>query len=95
MSDTLDKTSVLNIAFEELDRAKFVLDNGKAAIRVKLDTEAGLLDGVLFDKVTGEYPNTFTEIYTYSKLGINTAKVQVVFTNSCKKYLSVLERVPL
>jgi hypothetical protein len=59
MSDTLDKTSVLNIAFEELDRAKFVLDNGKAAIRVKLDTEAGLLDGVLFDKVTGEYRNLY------------------------------------
>ena len=56
----------------------------------------GLLEGVVYNHVSGNYPDAVTEIYTLKNGGSGgtvTAVVTVVYTDSTKKRFLTVDRV--
>lgn len=54
-----------------------------------------LLYGVAWDKVLATYPDSVTEVYTYSLAGDDACAITVIYTNKFKKFIVSVTKVDL
>ena len=47
----------------------------------------------VWDSITVSYPDTVTEVFTYSNSGISTVTITVVYVDSTKKEVSTVTKV--
>ena len=95
MSETYDRESVVKIAFEELERAKFAkTQKNEIALRfIKSGGSDGLLEGIQFNDIQVNYPSPTVELFEYYDDVTLVATVEATYTNSSKKYLERLRRI--
>lgn len=101
MSDTFDKSSTLKIDGEVLNRSSFKKTDGdKLARRVSNEAEdplhvqtKALVQGVDYDLITATYPNTTTEVYTYTLATVPVLTATVVYTAANKRDISTVSFV--
>jgi hypothetical protein len=76
-SDTYNPSSVLKLAFEELERARFVKTaKNEIATRVSGQGGVGLLEGVQYDDLHVTYPTSTTEEYAFYLGGVLQRTIQ-------------------
>ena len=68
-------------------RESHTLDsNGNTVVRV-VNSDSDLVIGVDYDTIDTTFPNSVTEVYTYTLSAVVVLQVQVTYTSSAKKTL--------
>lgn len=95
MSDDFDKSSVLKIAFEELERARLKKGyNNKIEVRVGNESTNPLItsESVFWDKLTKTEPSLVQDLWVYRKAGNIVMQVLVTYQNSAKKNIIDIQK---
>ena len=95
---SFDKSSTLKIDGEVLNRSSFKKTAGeKLARRVGNEEDdplhvktKELTPGVDYDLITAAYPNSTTEVYTYTLSAVTVLTTTVVYVTSSKKDISTV-----
>jgi len=68
-------------------RESHTLDsNGNTVVRV-VNSDSDLVIGVDYDTIDTTFPNSVTEVYTYTLSAVVVLQVQVTYTSAAKKTL--------
>lgn len=66
---------------------------GNTGDKLKVSPDGSILHGLTFNKVTGTYPNSVTDVYKYYQDATLLSTVTVIYTSSAKKEIVSQERV--